>query len=199
MKPTIDEGNFHDVINKAMNEKCHVDYLKKVRKDYENYKKFFDSAIIDRKQPPTVYKFKVEYLLKKPVWRIFEICGVQDLDIFAEAIIDSMQWCNDHMHGFSFPTKKESKSFYVSPYTFYANGWEDDPHPTYKTDQIKIDNIDYAKFPKLRFEFDYGDGHLFDIHFLSSRPLGDREAVDEFPRLTDLRGVAPEQYPFCDD
>ena len=195
----IDEGDFKQSINRAINKGNHVDYLKNVLKDFDDYEKFFLNVFTDKNPPHSVYSFKVNYLLKKPVWREFEICGVQEFDLFAEAITDSMEWYNDHMHGFSFPDSKQNHwQLNILPYTFYAPGWEDDPFPTYKSDQIRIENLDYKKFPKLRFEFDYGDGHLFDIEYLNIRPMEENEVVDEFPKVIDQRGVAPEQYPPCD-
>ena len=147
-----------------------------------------------------MYSFKVNYLLKKPVWREFEICGCQKFDELAEAITDSMRWYHDHLHAFSFSDAKQKHwQFTLSRLAFFSPDCDDDPHPTYKSDKVKIENIDYKKNPKLRFEFDFGDGHLFDVNFISLRPMKKNEVVDEFPKLIDQQGVAPEQYPFYDE
>ena len=197
LKPQIDEGNFYETINQAIAEKQHVDYLKQSIKEYEDYKEFFNDALTDKNPWNQVYTFKVIYLLKRPIWRIFEVSGLQNFNQFAEAIIDSMDWDNDHMHGFSLPDHKQKNwQYYLSRYTIYAPGWEDDPHPTLKTDEVKIENIDYNKFPKLRFLFDFGDGHMFDIDFIGSREFKKKDCIDDFPKLTDIRGVGPEQYPY---
>lgn len=47
----------------------------------------------------------------------------------------------------------------------------------------------------LRFTFDYGDGHQFDVIFKGTRKLSKKEKPGQFPRLVDQRGVAPEQHP----
>lgn len=200
MKPKIKEGNFYKEINKAINEDRHVEYLRQYLKDYEKYKKFFDQALTDQNPKRQVYTFKVTYLLKKPVWRIFEICGSQRFDKLAEAVIDSMEWYCDHMYGFSFPDPTTKvRRFGPSPFVFYAPGWEDDAYPTFKSNEIKIENIDYNKYRKLGFIFDFGDCHEFDIEMVKSRLSKHNEVADEFPKMIDIRGVAPEQYPFYEE
>lgn len=196
MKPKIDEGNFNEMLDKSIAEGKHDTYLKTVKEDYKKYKDFFNEVFVDKKHSLTVYTFKVEYLLKKPIWRIFEVLSIQTFNQFAEAIIESMKWDNDHMHGFSLPDPKQKNwQYYLSRYTIFVSGWEDDPHPTFKTDEVTIENIDYKKYPKLRFEFDFGDSHLFDINFISTRKFSKKDCVDDFPKIVDLRGVGPEQYP----
>ena len=75
-----------------------------------------------------------------------------------------------------FPKKKKAGSvFYRIFKCFFAPGWEDDPHPTYKTDEISIQDVDYNKLPKLDFIFDFGDGHRFDIEFKGNRALKKNE------------------------
>jgi len=128
------------------------------------------------------------------------ILGNQTLEDLAEAIIFSMDWENDHMHGYGFPKKlgKKKFNFFASPYAIYAPGWEDDPFPTYKTNQVKISQIDWRVYPKIQFVFDFGDGHLFDIALKETLPsIGDEG--ETFPRLIDQRGIAPEQYPGLKD
>lgn len=200
MKPKIKEGDFYKEINQAIDEGRHVGYLRSYLKQYEIYKKFFDNTLTDKNPKHQVYKFKFNYLGKKPVWRVFEICGCQQFDILAEAVTDSMEWYNDHLHMFCFPeTRGKSKILSYSMFSINSPHTEDDPYPTLKTDEVKIENVDYSKYPKLRFIFDFGDDHEFDVEFKGMRKLDKDEVVDEFPRMIDIRGVAPEQYPPCPD
>ena len=196
-KPKIQEGDFYKVINQAIAEERHVDYLQEVLKKYEEYKRVFDENFTDKNPREAVYKFHAVYLLKKPVWRDIEILGKQTFCHLAEEIIYSMNWDNDHMHGFEFPKvrKKPAPFFIGSAISFFAPGWEDDPHPTYKSDEIRICDMDYTKQPKLKFMFDFGDGHEFDIAFGGTRSINKKEKERDFPRMVDQRGVAPEQYP----
>jgi len=196
MKPKINEGDFYKSINQAISKGQHAEYLQEVVKKYEEYKDDFEKSFTDKNPSNSVYRFRVTYLLKKPVWREIEVFGKQTFLDLAEAIIDSMAWDNDHMHGFEIPEAKKRPDtlFTGSTPAFFAPGWEDDPHPTYKTDEINICNIDYEKIPRLKFIFDLGDGHLFDVEFKTLRKA-EKVNIYEFPRVIDQRGVAPEQYP----
>ncbi len=196
MKPKIKEGDFYKSINGTIKEGRHVDYLKEVIKKYEEYKSEFEKSFTDKNLEDDVYKFRAEYLLKKPVWREIELLGKQTFLDLAITIIESMGWEDDHMHGFEFPGHDKPDPLLTgSSIEFFAPGWDDDPHPTFKTDDIKIRDVDYVKHPKLNFIFDYGDGHMFNIIFKGARNIKRKEKVSGFPRVIDQRGVAPEQYP----
>lgn len=198
-QPKIQEGDFFSVINQAIAENRHVPYLKRVIKDYEQYKNEFESNFSENNPINGIYLFRANYLLKRPVWRDIEIHGKQTFEELADILIYSMDWMNDHCHGFSFPERDQgNKRLFSLKYTFYNNGWEDDPHPTFKSNQIKISDIDYKKNPKLRFMFDFGDGHEFDIELKKIRKIKDKESKTDFPQIIDQRGVAPEQYPPCE-
>lgn len=192
--PKIIEGDFQEVINEVIQEGRHVDYLKNALKEYAQYKKVFKQALTDKNPSDQVYSFQVTYLNKKLVWRDIVILGNQTFEDLAEVIIDSMDWDNDHMHGFSLPDKQKKGYFYYTKFTFFAEGWEDDPYPTYKSNQIKICNINYDIYPNLRFEFDFGDSHMFEVRFKEIRESEKGENIKTLPKLLDQRGVAPEQY-----
>lgn len=194
--PKIEEGDFYQNINNAISAKRHVLYLKEIIKQYEEYKKVFLENFSDKNPKDAVYKFRITYLLKRPVWRDIEIIGKQSFCDLADEIIFSMNWENDHMHGFDLKySKRLGNIINGSSITFFAPGWEDDQHPTYKTKDVLIADIDYNKQPKLKFMFDYGDSHEFDVEFKGMQSLNKNEKIANFPRLTDQRGVAPEQYP----
>ena len=201
--PKIDEGNFIKCINNAISEKRHVDYLRNVLKEYAKYKSFFEKVAFANYNPRGyVYQFKMTYKGDRKVWRYIEMKGNQNLEELADCIIDSMYWANDHMHRFAWPDEElNSYKFAASRYVVYYNaeGWEDDPHPTLKTNQIRIDDVDYEKFPKLYFEFDFGDSHEFDIEFKNIRGPKVRELKASFPRIIKENGEPPEQYPDYDE
>lgn len=195
--PILEEKDFYAAINKAITEHTRVDQLKMYIGEFEKYKKVFTSVMVpvDPKFLPEVFVFRVEYELKHPVWRIFETLGNQTLDDFARAIIESMNWDNDHMHGFCLPEKHGKSLWYsYSPYQIYAPGWEDDPHPFYTTDNVFVAHLNYEKCPQLGFVFDFGDGHRFRIKYSGKRRWEDGDEPNEMPRLIDQRGVGPEQY-----
>lgn len=190
MKPKIEEANFYESIHQTIKKNRHVDYLQNILKKYEEYKKLFNDSFTEQNSNIAIYKFRAIYLLKKPVWRDIEILGKQTFCDLAEEIIWSMGWANDHLHGFEL-AKYRGKSI-------FAPGMEDDPHPTFKTDRIKISNINYEKNSKLKFTFDYGDCHEFDIDYKGIRDFETTDRKIRFPHAIDQRGIAPEQYPKID-
>lgn len=185
--PQIKEGDFYKVINEAIKENRHKEYLEKVLEDYQKYKQVFSDAFTDKNSFKSIYVFHAAYISKNPVWRDIAIKGDQTFCDLAETIIEWMGWDNDHMHGFSIKTE----------FSIYAPGWEDDPYPTYKTDEIKIADIDFIKNPKLGFVFDFGDCHEFDIEL---RKVEDKieDLIEPLPTCIDQQGVAPIQYPELD-
>jgi len=195
--PKIKEGDFQKSINQAIDADRHVKYLEEVLKKYDSYKKTFEEIFTSGNPEKQIYKFKVTYLRKKLVWRDIEITGEQTFLDLTEKIIDSMGWLNDHMHGFDIPgTEREPDPLMTgSSKSFFAPEWENDPHPFYKTDDIRICDINYDKLPKLDFMFDYGAGHAFHVKFKSSRTVNKKEKKRDFPKVVDRRGVSPEQYP----
>ncbi|MDA1338019.1 MAG: hypothetical protein O2871_01515 [bacterium] len=192
--PKMMESNFLEMINGKIAKGRNVDYLKQVLVDFDEYQFLFHDAFNLENSNKKVYTFRVHYTGKKPVWREIEVYGNQYFLELAEEIIFSMDWDNDHMHGFCLNKKGEVMFSKDSPF-FYAPGWEDEPFPAYKTDEIKICHIDYEKYPKLGFIFDFGAGHQFTVEFKGTRDKNRDEYVDDFPVLVDQRGIAPEQYP----
>ncbi len=141
------ERSFYKSINAVISEDRHADYLKDIIKEYEDYKKEFELNFTDRRFKDEIYIFKVSYIQKKHVWRMFEISGSQTFEDLSNAIVDSMLWQNDHLHGFSLPNPRAKREMEMSPYTFYSPNAEDDQCPTYKSDEILICDIDYYKQP----------------------------------------------------
>jgi len=202
--PAIKEGNFREVINSAIAEGRHVDYLQQVLKNYEWYKNEFVKVFTLDGSAGLVYIFRAVYERKPNLWHEIEILGNQTFEKLARLLVVSgMRWHYDHMHGFTIPgiEKKPTGKLPFEPITrldFFATGWEDDPFPTYKSNQIKICQIDYQKYPIIDFIFDFGDGHEFQIIYKGTRPIKPSEQKTKFPAITDQRGVAPEQYPPCE-
>ncbi len=86
-KPVLDEGDFQESIHAAIAAKRHVDYLQGVLKNYEWYKQEFSKIFTDRQPFEGIYTFRAVYLLKKSVWRQFELLGRNTFKEFSEAII----------------------------------------------------------------------------------------------------------------
>ncbi|MBU1088304.1 plasmid pRiA4b ORF-3 family protein [Patescibacteria group bacterium] len=198
--PVVQVGNFKQVINQALKEKRHVTYLKQVLKDFDQYKKTFNHAFTLKNSLKAIYVFRAKYIRKTSVWRDIAILGNQTFCNLAEAIIYWMGWDNDHMHGFSIKKVNNKIQGRYTSFSIYAPGWEDDPHPTFKTDKIKIADIDYKKNPKWNFVFDFGDGHEFDIELRNiNSKITKKDFPEPLPTCIDQRGVAPFQYPPLDE
>lgn len=193
MKPKVEESNFREVINEAVSEGRHVEYFKNVLEEYKDYQQAFEKIFTEKSKPKTIHLFDAKFLREGgPLWRKIEILGKQTFCDLAEEIIASMGWDNDHMHAFFLGEPSRSPGM-------YAPHWPDDPHPTFKTDEIKIADVDYKKQPILNFVFDFGDGHRFKVKFEGVRELETKEKLKDFPRLIDQRGVGPEQYPIYEE
>lgn len=197
--PIIDEGNFQKSIGEAIQAKRHVSFLKQVLIDYEEYKRVFSEIFLSQNLSRTIYVFRFNYLDKHPVWRDIAILSNHTFGDLADTLVESMDWDNDHMHGFS-PKKFDGKTLgRYTPFSIYSSGWEDDPHPTFKTNQVKIAHIDFQKYPKWNFVFDFGAGHEFDVELrsINYKSVG-KELDKSLPTCINQRGVAPLQYPEYD-
>lgn len=198
--PIVKEGDFQKVIGEAFSKKRHVSYLKKVLKDFELYKKTFDQVFASDNSSDEIYLFRFKYVDKHLLWRDIAIYGWQTLCNLAETLIESLGWDNDHMHGFSLKKYENKPLNRYNNFSIYSPGWEDDPHPTFKTNEIEIANIDWTKYPKWNFVFDFGDSHEFDVEIKPFNPKSiDKDWCQALPLCIDQRGVAPIQYPPCDD
>jgi hypothetical protein len=199
--PKIEEGDFKQIIKNAMKTSEYKEYLDKVLVDYAEYEKVFANALTDKNDLNSVYVFKVTYLnSNREIWRELAILGKHAFDDLADEIIWWMSWENDHLHAFMLKeTNDKEDNIYKLP-TMYSEGWEDDPYPTYKTVEVKIADINYKKYPKWGFVFDFGDGHEFEVELLRIEEKFDRKLYDcPLPTCIDMRGVAPEQYPPQED
>lgn len=202
---------FRESIREQIEKGNHTEYFEEVLRYYAHYKKIFRSIfepITEQSQLQRwVYTFDVQYMGiggggdTVQAYRKFEITGDRSFAELAAAIILSMGWVNDHMHGFELTGQKPLASpskdmLYVgSSLQMYAPYWEDDPHPTYKTSDVCIGDILYDKQPEFLFTFDYGDGHTFRIYQSKLEMMRREDDWHDFPRLLESHGIAPEQYP----
>lgn len=194
--PIVQEGDFYQSIQRAKKQGNHDEYLDEILDAYEKYKQVFSQAFTENNPLDAIYVFRVNYLLKVPVWRDIAILGNQTFYHLAKTIIRSMGWKNDHMHGFSIPQVDKIYQSRFADYSIFAPGWKDDPFPTIKTDKVKIADVDYKKHPKWEFIFDFGDGHLFTIELRKIETGNEaKDYCKNFPVCVDQHGIAPEQYP----
>lgn len=125
--------------------------------------------------------------------------SLESFNQFANIIIKSMNWFNDHMHGFSLLIPVEEANFGPDHYSWFAPYWEDEPHPYIHTHKVKIYQFDFEKHPKLDMTFDYGDNHHFLVEFISKRVLTSKEKQSDFPKIIKSKGRSIAQYPDRDE
>lgn len=196
--PEINTGDFFEVANQAIKEGRHVAYIKDVFKQFDEYKKYMLSLFTVNNSPEDVYQFRVNYLLKRPVWRDIVIRGNQTLEDFAEGILDAMCWENGHLHCFSFFNPERKIYDYTYSIDISAEDCEDmnDPFPKFKTCDVLICNIDFSKAKKMHFTFDFGDDHEFEVEFKCMRKAKKGETLRTLPHTVDQRGIAPSSDRF---
>lgn len=208
MKPKITHGTeFTSEIKSLIAKGEHVDYFKELIRQFEYYQNVFEKIFTEpnqaKKTNNMAYSFLVQYKgmggggKKTLAIREFDILDNQTLEDLAKCIVLSMGWVYDHMHGYELIGKKRLSDplHTASSLAIFAEGWEDDPHPTYKTNEIHISGIDYDVQPKFEFTFDYGDGHTFLVVSTGCSKIDPRDDLSDFPRLISSSGKAPEQYP----
>lgn len=201
----LDEGSelikiffqsFKNAVKRTIANNRHTDYMQNLLKQYEEYKQFFLQVWTTDNPAEAIYAFRATYLKKDATFRNIAILGSQSFDGLAEEIIAAMGWENDHMHGFSFPPAEDDKNVSsYSPYTFFAPQWQEDQHPIFTSDQILICHLNYDRFPMLRFEFDFGDSHLFEVSLKKIRKAKRDETYKTLPKVIAQQGKAPKQYP----
>lgn len=196
MKPKIRNREFESIAKKMITKSDHSDYMRVALKEYQSYLRFMDKAFLDEPDD-RLYTIRATYRQKKGLWREIEIHGRQSLADLASCIIESMDWMEDHLHGFWFPDERRNRIY--GTYGVYHENMEDDPHPTFKTQNVPISQIDWKKYPTLGFVFDFGDGHEFDITLKQTSVITSKAKNLSYARLIDQRGVAPEQYPDYDE
>ena len=187
----FNDRNYLRGINKAISIGRHPDQLREFLKEYKDYQKVL-TALFSKYNNPTnnIFTFLVHFDYPKRITRMIEIHGRQSFNQLAKTIIKSMNWFNDHMHGFSFGDDH---------YSWFAPYWEDDPHPYIHTDKVKIYYFDFGKHPKLDMTFDYGDNHHFSVELVGKRILKQNEKQSDFPKTIESKGRAIAQYPDRDD
>ncbi len=196
MKPIIDDHGFEKMVQTMITKKQHADYMKQALDEYRAYWHFMNDAFLDQPRKE-VFIIRATYRQEKHVWREIEILGTQTLADLASSIVESMDWVEDHLHGFWFPDRRRNRIY--GDYGIFHEAMEDDPHPTFKTKDVFISQIDWKTYPKIGFVFDFGDGHEFDIEVKATREKESSDNKKSFPRLIDQRGISSAQCPPCEE
>lgn len=197
-KPEISgESDFYAAINRSLKTSEHREALLEIIKEFERYKQFMSENLISALVPSDkIFMFRFVYQLKKNLWKDIEVRGDQTLAILASYLIESMEWDDDHLDAFFFQEKRKDGIWqWYTKYEIGSDGVDNDQYPTLHTDEVFVSSIDYKKHPKLGFVFDFGDDHRFMMEYKGVRDINKNDKKENFPNVTDQRGVPPEQYP----
>jgi len=176
-----------------------VSWFKMWLEEFNEYRKCYEGIVTTENSLSDFYIVKFAYTRKTPVWREILAKGSDTLDDLAACLIDSMGWDNDHLHQFLPRTVNGQHQGFYSPLAIKLGYPEDDEDwPSYKTQVVRMADIDWEKWPKWNFAFDFGDDHTFNVDFkekITKAEARKRHYFEYTPILIDQRGVAPVQYP----
>jgi hypothetical protein len=130
--------------------------------------------------------------LAPKIYRDIEIASTGKLYDLAKAIVRAFDFDFDHAFGFY---DKLTGNIYESllKYELFADMGESEARSVKRT---RIDEAFPAGGGQMTFLFDYGDEWLFRV---KATGLGKKERGVKYPRVTNIVGDAPEQYPSDDD
>ena len=129
-----------------------------------------------------VFQFKVS--LGK-IWRRIVIPATAPLEELSEAILDSVDFDNDHLHCFEYKNR-----FGV---TARVNHYAMD-EPPYSS-EVRVGDLPLAPGDALEYTFDFGDNWEFQLALESIAPA-DKKL--KRARVIESHGKAPQQYPDLD-
>jgi len=133
------------------------------------------------------YLFRVVLKWARQVWRTIEVRGDQTLDDLHRAIQQAFGWDNDHLYAFFMSGKR------WDPATEYTDPRAEDGR---RADVVRIVALKLAPRQRFLYLFDYGDELLHDVWLVSVGPV---EAAVKYPRIVQVHGGAPPQYPSEDE
>ena len=133
------------------------------------------------------YLFRVVLKWDRQVWRTIELRGDQSLDDLHLAIQQAFGWDNDHLYAFFMSGKRWDQA------TEYADPRAEDGR---SADEVRIHALKLVPRKRFLYLFDYGDELLHDVWLVRVGPV---EAAVKYPRIVQVHGEAPPQYPSDDE
>lgn len=137
---------------------------------------------------PGTYRFVVTLRTGEPQLspqRVFRVPGTCTFDELGCAILESVNFDNDHGFLFRYRDWRGITHAYLSP-------WMDEgPF----ADAITFESAELPNKATIRFLFDFGDRWEFNLKLLS---VDAEDPALKKPQLVESKGKAPEQYPSWD-
>ena len=146
---------------------------------------------------PPLIRLKISY--DKDTFRTLDIPATASLERLAKAIVDAYGFMFDHAFGFYNNLKDHYES--TEFYTLFADMdksllFGDEGLEGKSVRQTQVGDV-FKKDKEMLFLFDYGDDWFFHIQCLDEN--APREKGKRYPKVIELKGKAPEQYPDYDD
>lgn len=120
-------------------------------------------------------------------WRLLRLPLTATLDDLHNLIQAVFRWDNDHLYAFGFgPSVRRPQPLYGGPET-------DEP----MAERTTLGSLHLQTGQRFWYIFDFGDNHCFSVSVVA---LGaDPAAQDRKPRILQVHGDPPEQYPDLED
>lgn len=131
-----------------------------------------------------VFVFKVSL---GNIWRRIAIPSSRSLYDLSLAILDSVDFDDDHLHQFTYRNQLGRKVEVVHP---YADG-------DFATDDVCVGDLPLQVGETMEYVFDFGDWWKFKVELESIEPPTNKKRAK--PQLLESHGKAPQQYPNWDD
>lgn len=164
-----------------------VDLLKSAREVQKSLKSYFPEYKNTVKPPKAKFRegthiFKISL---GSIWRRIAIDSKASLDDLALAILDSVEFDNDHLYEFSYRNRFGSTEVIKHPYL------EEEP----ATSQVLIGDLTLVVGQAMIFLFDFGDNWEFNVLFEKIDPTLNVDGSI----VLEKHGEAPQQYDYGDD
>jgi len=136
------------------------------------------------------YRLRVRLRWMPKVWREVEMPGDHTLENLHSIIHRAFEWDNDHLYAFYLSGKRGDTLTEVGAPTNFGD--EEPP----LTSEVALAHLELKRGQKFLYLFDFGDNLEHDIEYLSAfKP----ERTTTYPRVTEVHGEAPAQYPAWDE
>lgn len=140
------------------------------------------------------YIFKISLMDDKKTYRKIEVLENINLYKLAQFSVNMFDFDFDHCFGF-FSNLGHNYFDSKEKYELFADLKDVEPTDAKSVKKTKINDVWEKPKDKMLLLFDYGDSWEFEVELLE---IKEQEEKGRYPRLLELKGVAPEQYPDCD-
>ena len=136
-----------------------------------------------------LYRLKVSLRWDRHTWRVIEMLDDQTLADLHEGIQDAFGWDRDHLYAFFLSGRAWDRLTAI-----FCSDCDDEQPPL--ADEMPLSALALKPGSRFLYLFDFGDELHHDVEVLEVLPA---PASGTFPRIAEVRGEAPPQYPTWDE